>query len=156
MHEAAKKRAVGALRMEWRHLCALLLAVAVCYASRFSRIALIDGEWLARMVTEADRAGAGVRAEGAMLQHPNNTIQHVGVVLGLNGMAAHVYCDHPHGIKGQMRRARLVQATSAVVAACLQGSHSHRRSLHERHHFKSHTSLIQKNRAALARTSLIS
>lgn len=80
-------------------------------------IEVIDGDWLQIMALEAVRAGVG--AVGAMLLYPNDTIQHAGVVLGLQGVAAHVYCGQPHGIEGQMGRARLMQAMSAVTAACL-------------------------------------
>jgi GT2 family glycosyltransferase len=54
-----------------------------------------------------------------MLYYPDDTIQHAGVVLGMHGVAAHPYCGKPRGYPGQMGRARLTQAMSAVTAACL-------------------------------------
>lgn len=74
-------------------------------------------EWLREMVTHALRDDVG--AVGAMLLYPNDTIQHAGVVLGMHGIAGHVYAGLPRDHSGQMGRALLVQEMSAVTAACL-------------------------------------
>lgn len=74
-------------------------------------------EWLAEMVSHAVRPDVG--AVGAMLLYPNDTIQHAGVILGMHGVAGHVYAGMPRGFSGQMGRALLTQEMSAVTAACL-------------------------------------
>lgn len=56
---------------------------------------------------------------GAKLYYPNDTIQHAGVVLGINGVAGHVYkhCDrYASGHDNHLLKARYY---SAVTAACL-------------------------------------
>ena len=73
--------------------------------------------WLQEMVTQALRGDVG--AVGAMLLYPNDTIQHAGVILGMHGVAGHVYAGLPRDHSGQMGRALLVQQMSAVTAACL-------------------------------------
>lgn len=52
-------------------------------------VSIIDGEWLGRMVEKAVQKNVGV--VGAMLLFPDDTIQHAGVVVGMNGYASHVY-----------------------------------------------------------------
>ncbi len=80
-------------------------------------IETIHASWLEEMVSQAVRPEIG--AVGAMLYYPNDTIQHAGVVLGIGGVAAHVYCGAPRGCGGQMSRALLTQDMSVVTAACL-------------------------------------
>ena len=69
------------------------------------------------MVSQAMRSEVG--AVGAMLYYPNDTIQHAGVVLGVHGVAAHLYAGMPRGYPGHGGRARVAQALSAVTGACL-------------------------------------
>jgi len=80
-------------------------------------IEVIDGDWLDEMVGHAIRPGIG--AVGAMLYYPDDTIQHAGVVLGIGGVAGHVYCKHPRGASGSGARALLTQNLSAVTGACM-------------------------------------
>jgi O-antigen biosynthesis protein len=80
-------------------------------------IEVISSDWLLEMAGHVMRTDIG--AVGAKLYYPNNTIQHAGVVLGLGGVAGHVYCGEPRGYLGQMGRAQLTQNLSAVTAACL-------------------------------------
>jgi glycosyltransferase involved in cell wall biosynthesis len=80
-------------------------------------IEVITPDWLEELASHALRPHVG--AVGAMLYYPNDTIQHAGVMLGVHGVAAHPYCGMPRGHVGQMGRARLAQAMSAVTAACL-------------------------------------
>lgn len=78
---------------------------------------IIHGEWLDEMVSHAIRPEIG--CVGAMLYYPNETIQHAGVIIGLGGVAGHVFRDYPRGTDGKCNRARLVQNYSSVTAACL-------------------------------------
>ncbi|MBS7457827.1 glycosyltransferase family 2 protein [Coralloluteibacterium stylophorae] len=80
-------------------------------------IEVIEGSWLRTMVAQAVRPEIG--AVGAMLYYPDDTIQHAGVVLGMGGVAGHVYTTQPRGSHGQCGRALLAQEMSAVTAACL-------------------------------------
>lgn len=80
-------------------------------------IEVISPDWLEELVSHALRPKVG--AVGAMLYYPNDTIQHAGVVTGVHGVAAHLYCGMPRGHNGQMARARLTQSMSAVTGACL-------------------------------------
>src|SRR5690606_20225784 len=48
-----------------------------------------------------------------------DTIQHAGVVLGIHGVAGHVYAALPRGYPGHGGRARVAQRLSAVTGACL-------------------------------------
>ena len=50
---------------------------------------VISPDWMERMVENAVRPDVGV--VGALLLYEDNTIQHAGVVVGMNGMADHVF-----------------------------------------------------------------
>ena len=80
-------------------------------------IEVISPDWLEEMVSQALRPDVG--AVGAMLYYPNDTIQHAGVVLGVHGVAAHLYAGMPRGYPGHGGRARVAQSLSAVTGACL-------------------------------------
>ncbi|MGN7726620.1 glycosyltransferase family 2 protein [Luteimonas sp. 22616] len=80
-------------------------------------IEVISPGWLEEMVSQAMRPEVG--AVGAMLYYPNETIQHAGVVLGVHGVAAHLYAGMPRGYPGHGGRARVAQSLSAVTGACL-------------------------------------
>ena len=77
----------------------------------------IHADWLTEMASHAVRPEIGV--VGAMLYYPDNTIQHGGVVLGIGGIAGHIYHRRPRGDGGYMGRALLSQELSAVTAACV-------------------------------------
>jgi GT2 family glycosyltransferase len=77
---------------------------------------VIAEDWLTEMVGCALQPGVGV--VGAMLRYPNDTIQHAGVVLGLTGVAGHVYAGQPANYPGMMCRAHLSQEMTAITAAC--------------------------------------
>jgi len=80
-------------------------------------IEVISPDWLQEMVSHAVRPEVG--AVGAMLYYPHDAIQHAGVIIGMHGVAGHVYSGAARGHNGQMGRARLVQNLSAVTAACM-------------------------------------
>lgn len=80
-------------------------------------IEVISPGWLDEMVSQVARPEVG--AVGAMLYYPDDTIQHAGVIIGMHGVAGHVYKGAPRGHTGQMGRPGLVQNLSAVTAACL-------------------------------------
>ena len=78
---------------------------------------VITPDWLEEMASQALRPGIG--AVGAILYYPDDTIQHAGVVLGLGGVAGHLFSRMPRNTDGYFNRARLVQNFTAVTAACL-------------------------------------
>ena len=77
---------------------------------------VISDDWMTRMVGLAQFERVG--AVGAKLYYPNNHVQHAGVVLGLGGVAGHVFAGAPRGDVG--RYGRLMENANyyAVTAAC--------------------------------------
>ena len=80
-------------------------------------VEVIDGGWLTEMVSQAMRPDIG--CVGAMLYYPNDTIQHAGVVIGINGVAAHSHKHYPKSHPGYFSRLFVAQDLLAVTAACL-------------------------------------
>ncbi|MBS0381183.1 MAG: glycosyltransferase family 2 protein [Proteobacteria bacterium] len=80
-------------------------------------IEVIAPDWLEEMAGLALRPDTG--AVGAMLYYPDDTIQHAGMVLGVNGVAGHIYAGRPRGDHGYLERTRIAQNVSAVTGACL-------------------------------------
>jgi O-antigen biosynthesis protein len=80
-------------------------------------IKIISPTWLKEMVSHALRPGIG--AVGAKLLYPDNTVQHAGVILGVNGVAAHAHRFLPRQSPGYINRAMVIQNLSAVTGACL-------------------------------------
>jgi len=76
-----------------------------------------EGGWLREMVSHVLQPKVG--AVGARLWFPDNTLQHGGVILGLGGVAGHVFSRHPRGHPGYFNRAWLQQNCSAVTGACM-------------------------------------
>ncbi|MCC7040525.1 MAG: glycosyltransferase [Burkholderiales bacterium] len=74
-----------------------------------------DGDWLRELVSLATRPGIGLA--GATLYYPDGTLQHAGVVLGLNGVADRPWIGTPHGYAGPYGRARAVREVSAMITA---------------------------------------
>ena len=80
-------------------------------------IEVIHGDWLREMVSHAVRPGVGV--VGARLWYPDDTLQHGGCVLGIGGVAGHVFLGLPRGDSEYFGRSSLLQNYSAVTAACV-------------------------------------
>jgi GT2 family glycosyltransferase len=78
---------------------------------------IVEPEWLGEMVSHAVRPEIG--AVGARLLHPDGTLQHGGIVLGIAGAAGYEQRFLPRGAPGYFGRAQLVHDVSAVTAACL-------------------------------------
>jgi len=84
---------------------------------------VISPDWIESMLEMAMRPGIG--AVGAKLLYPNNTIQHAGVILGINGVANHAFRHMPADWHGYFGYANVVRNYSAVTAACLMISKQH-------------------------------
>jgi len=76
----------------------------------------INADWLPELVGHALRPEIGM--VGAMLYYPNDTIQHAGVVLGLNGIADRPYIGYPRGFRGMDGRLLAVHTVTAMITAC--------------------------------------
>ena len=77
----------------------------------------LSPDWLARMC--AFLADPRVGIVGARLIYPNGTLQHAGVIMGLEGFCEHAFRDEPADAPGYQWRAQLPQRLSAVTGACL-------------------------------------
>jgi O-antigen biosynthesis protein len=80
-------------------------------------IEVLTSGWLERLVARAILDDVG--AVGAMLYYPSGSIQHAGVLLGVNNVADHPFNSQPRGSCGYFGRAALEQDYSCVTAACL-------------------------------------
>jgi len=78
---------------------------------------VINEDWLDELVRHGVRPE--VAAVGPLLFYPDNTIQHAGVVVGINGVASHVHRCFKRGDHGYFGRAGLIQNFSALTAGCL-------------------------------------
>ncbi len=73
--------------------------------------------WLHALVELGQRSEVG--AVGARLIYPDGKLQHAGVVLGLGGVASHLFIGMPKGERGYFAWDRVVRGYSAVTAACM-------------------------------------
>ena len=78
---------------------------------------IITGDWIETMVGNCQREDVGI--VGAKLLYENDTVQHVGVVLGLTGVAGHVNLGIGADEIGYMGRNIITQNYSAVTGAML-------------------------------------
>ena len=75
-------------------------------------------DWLTEMLRQCARPG-GADICGALLEYPDGTLQHAGIITGLGGYAGHSHKYHKAGGSGYMFRLATVQDFSAVTGACL-------------------------------------
>jgi len=80
-------------------------------------VEVITPEWLSEMVGHVLRPEVGV--VGARLWYSDDTIQHAGIILGMEGFAGHGHRYLPKGNVGYCARASLTQSFLAVTGACL-------------------------------------
>ena len=78
---------------------------------------VIAAEWLDAMLEHSQRPEVG--AVGARLLFPNRTLQHAGVIVGIQGKAGHAFWGFPADHPGYYDFARVIRNFSAVTAACL-------------------------------------
>lgn len=74
-------------------------------------------DFVREMLSYSQRADVG--AVGAKLFYPDDTIQHAGVFIGINGSAGHSHKGHPRESAGDMNRLATTQNFCAVTGACL-------------------------------------
>ena len=85
-------------------------------------IEIIESEWLVAMLEQAQQPEVG--AVGAKLLYPDGTIQHAGVLIGINGIAGHSHQFFPeytddHLAGGHIDSLLSIRECMAVTAACL-------------------------------------
>ena len=78
---------------------------------------VISGEWIEAMLEYSQQEAIG--AVGGKLLYPDGRIQHIGVVMGVSGMAAHAFHGHPGSTPGYGASAWIVRNYSVVTAACM-------------------------------------
>lgn len=83
---------------------------------------VITSNWIENMLEHAQRKEIG--AVGVKLLYPNDTIQHAGVILGINGgegrgVAGHAFKYFPAEVQGFPALKDVIRNYSAVTAACL-------------------------------------
>jgi O-antigen biosynthesis protein len=80
-------------------------------------IEMIEEGWLKPLVRWAVLPDIGV--VGAKLLYPNGTIQHAGVVVGLGGIAGHIYRKRPNNAPGYLGALTAPHEVTAVTGACI-------------------------------------
>lgn len=83
---------------------------------------VISPGWIEELLGICQKPDVG--AVGAKLYYPDGTIQHAGVVLGLCGVASHIFVGYPGDKDGYAGRLVSVQDMSAVTAACMMTKRS--------------------------------
>ncbi len=78
---------------------------------------LLDGDSITELLRHSMRPEIGV--VGAKLLYGDDTVQHAGVIIGMGGIAGHVFTGLPDDECGYMCRAECTQNYSAVTAACM-------------------------------------
>lgn len=78
---------------------------------------VITEDWIQELLGICQRSGTG--AVGARLYYGDHTIQHAGTVIGIGGIAGHMFVNLPGERTGYMHKAALIQDLSAVTAACM-------------------------------------
>lgn len=80
-------------------------------------IEIVDANWLREMVSHIIRPGISI--VGAKLLWPNGMVQHGGVVIGINGLAAHAGNYLTDLDPGYLGLNQLTHKSAAVTGACL-------------------------------------
>lgn len=76
-----------------------------------------DPKWLRRLAFHAHQPDVG--AVGAKLLYPDHTVQHGGVILGIQGVAAHAHHQLAEDAPGYLGLSVNTHAISAITGACL-------------------------------------
>jgi len=86
---------------------------------------LLTPNWLEKFIGFAQRKDIG--AVGARLYYKDMSIQHAGIEIGINGLAANMFVNTPKGLHAYFGRECTTRNVSAVTGACLFA----RRSMYE-------------------------
>lgn len=91
-------------------------------------IELITPDWIEELLGNCQRPEVGI--VGARLYYPDNTIQHAGIVVGIDGIAANMFPGLRRGQEGYYHKAAIQLNYSAVTAACMMVSKELYEELH--------------------------
>jgi GT2 family glycosyltransferase len=80
-------------------------------------IKVIGNDWLMLMAEHVQRPDVG--AVGAQLLNPDDTIEHAGIVLGVNGIAQPAFRGFPAEHPGPNRQLQVTRNCSAISSACM-------------------------------------
>ena len=80
-------------------------------------VEIVDREWLTIMAEHIQRPQVG--AVGARLLNRNGTVEHAGIVVGVNGTAQPAFCGFPAEHPGTNRQLQVTRNCSAVSSACM-------------------------------------
>lgn len=80
-------------------------------------ITVINPRWMEELLGHCQRKEVG--AVGAKLYYPDDTIQHAGCVIGMGGIAGHMFVNMQRSRTGYLHKASIQQDMSAVTAACM-------------------------------------
>jgi GT2 family glycosyltransferase len=80
-------------------------------------IEVIEPEWLTAMLEFSQQEPIG--AVGAKLYYPDGRLQHVGLLMGVDGVAAHAFHQHAGTNPGYAASNIVVRNCAAVTAACM-------------------------------------
>lgn len=80
-------------------------------------IEVLETDWLTDLIVWASQPNIG--AVGCRLLYPDSTIQHAGVVVGMEGHAGHLFNGQPESINTIFGSPAWARNTSAVTGACL-------------------------------------
>ena len=81
------------------------------------KIEVIEPQWLTYMAEHIQRSEVG--AVGARLLNRSGTVEHAGIVVGVNGIAQSAFRGFPGEHPGVNRQLQLVRNYSAVSGACM-------------------------------------
>ena len=65
----------------------------------------ITADWIEELLSVCQRPEVG--AAGAKLIYPDDTIQHAGCVIGMGGIAGHMFVDMPADRTGYLHKASI-------------------------------------------------
>jgi GT2 family glycosyltransferase len=77
----------------------------------------MDGDWLTALLEFSQQSPIG--AVGAKLHNADGSLRHIGIVLGVNGVAAPAFHRHPRSSMGYWGTAIAARNYSAVSGECL-------------------------------------
>lgn len=84
---------------------------------------VIDPMWISKLVSFVMQQDVGV--VGPKLLYPDRTVQHGGVVLGIQGVAAHAHLGLPKDDGGYAGLANITHEVSTLTGACMAVSREH-------------------------------
>lgn len=91
-------------------------------------VEIITKDWIEEMLGNCQRPEVGI--VGARLYYPDNTYQHAGMVVGIDGIAANMFPGLRRGQEGYYHKAAIQLNYSAVTAACLMVSRNIYQKVH--------------------------